>query len=151
MMLKDKIPTVIFIGSLIACAFFLLLSRDSINSYKAALPALTVDKPGNLIFSIDYCNIEPRFSLIAGWAGLSNGDINVVTKIYRVDTQGNLYQIHKTTIRRPDIVEARKNAAFSHAGFVASAINASNTNMTNRFVIELEKNGQKNMVTYECK
>ncbi|MEY8771108.1 hypothetical protein AB6T85_11810 [Erwinia sp. ACCC 02193] len=150
-MTKTKLSEWVFLSAIILSMLFLYMARYSINDYKKATSGITEALPGDISYHIDYCTIQSRFILIQGWAGLPNGGINVVKNIYILDQKGQAHKLHSTTIKTPQIVEKKRNPAFSHAGFIASAKNDSGINATKKFVIELALNGKNNVVTYECK
>lgn len=150
--MKNKYPSIIFLGALLFSVLFLITSRFSFNEYSEGSSALEETKSPLFFYHIDSCNITSRFALISGWAGYVDGGIDTATNIYLVDVKGGMHKIEKTTVSRPDIVQEKgNNVAFYHSGFNASVAISKDMKIAKKFAIESVNNNSKSMVYYDCK
>lgn len=147
-----KRSTLLFSAALFFSAVFIIISRSSLNTYGSATPPLTETSLSPVYYKIEYCKATPRFFLVAGWAGLTDGGRDVTTNIYLIDQNNQFHKIRKTTTERNDIVKKfHKNAAFKKSGFVASVAVHEARLMTGKFAIELIHQGKRSVIYHECK
>ncbi|RRZ94517.1 hypothetical protein [Erwinia sp. 198] len=147
-----KGSTLLFSAALFFSAVFIIISRYSFNNYGSATPPLAETSLNQVYYKIEYCKSTPRFFLVAGWAGLTDGGRDVITNIYLIDQGNQFHKIRKTTTERNDIVKKfHKNTAFKKSGFVASVAVGEAYLMTGKFAIELTHQGKRSVIYHECK